>query len=114
MYTGGRRGGGGVVSSKKLSHKNAIKDKKRQQSGPPPRFSDNPKYPPKTIWPEPQGPPLDFQLLCIYGSGGTEEVGMGVCKKLFKNCQKIADILMGSLLGERQTDSINRMITISE
>ncbi len=42
-----------------LSHKNAIKHEK----GSPPRFSDNPKYPLKRIWPNSK----DFQLLCIYG-----------------------------------------------
>jgi hypothetical protein len=42
MHTGKGRGAVGV-RSEKLSHKNAIKHEK---SGPP-RFSDNPKYPPK-------------------------------------------------------------------
>ncbi len=48
-----------------LQHENAIKQEKRR----PPRFSDNPKVPPsKEFGQNPKGsPPLDFQLLCIYG-----------------------------------------------
>jgi hypothetical protein len=42
--------------SEKLSHKNAIKDEKRKKRGPH-RFSDNPKYPLKRIWPNPKNPP---------------------------------------------------------
>ncbi len=41
------------VRPEKLSHKNAIQHKK----GDPPRFSDNPKYPLKRIWPKPQETP---------------------------------------------------------
>ena len=50
-----------VVRSEKLSHKNAIKHEK----GDPPRFSDNPKYPPLIrIWAKPQGPPLWISNYC--------------------------------------------------
>jgi hypothetical protein len=50
-----RGGGRGGLRSKKLSHKNTITHEKRE-SPPPPRFSDNPKYPPKKNLPKPQGP----------------------------------------------------------
>jgi hypothetical protein len=65
MHTGWGRG----VSSKKLSHKNAIKyEKKQKKWPPPPRFSDNPKYPPKKNLAETPRTPLEFQQLCIYGN----------------------------------------------
>jgi hypothetical protein len=50
-------GGGRGVRSEKLSHKNAIKHKKGKKSGPP-RFSDNPKNPPKkNLAKNPKDPP---------------------------------------------------------
>ncbi len=55
--------------SKYVSHKNAINAKK----GTLIRFSDKPKDPLKRIWPKPQGPPLDSQLLCIYVNVNNEK-----------------------------------------
>ncbi len=57
-------GGGRGVWSKKFGYENAIK----HERGDPLRFSYNTKYPLKKFGQNPMDPPLDFQLLCIYGS----------------------------------------------
>jgi hypothetical protein len=49
------------VRSEKLWHKIAIKVK--TQKGDPPKFSDNPKYPPQNNLATNLRTPLDFQLL---------------------------------------------------
>jgi hypothetical protein len=65
MHSGGGGGGEPHVPPKKifekLPHKNAIKH------GPPLIFSQPQVPPSKEFAKKTQGPPLDFQLLCIYG-----------------------------------------------
>jgi hypothetical protein len=62
-------GVGGGRKSKYVSHKNAKNTKK----GTLIRFSYKPKHTLKRIWPKPQGPPLDSQLLCIYVNVNNEK-----------------------------------------
>ena len=70
------RGGRGIRHKvRKIFHiKIQFNTQKRQKSGPPLDFLTTPSTPLKRNWPKPQGPPLDFQLLCIYECARHESI----------------------------------------